>query len=419
MESSSETQKPAATEAVPPKLTEHTDGSNPTKSKDSQTSPKECEPDMKKAKKAAKKEKKNKRKKEEEGKEPKKRCAYWIPGKRRTCNMPPREGSLYCPTHEPNPDKVPCPLDPRHLVLKADLERHLAKCPGTGLTHASALPFYSKGINAPGEQEPAPEEGSSNVLWRSPERVARVVARLTEVSKAVPQEPPPLSVKRHEGAERTDREISRSTNGSGKHLPQISSIIKNMEDEGMLGGAAGTVYVEFGAGKAHLARLVAASVESGPDAAARLPFLLVDMARFSNKAESSTWRPHDSSPVFSRIQIDITDLDLSKVPEVMGPAARSVVGFGKHLCGAGCDTTIRCMVNAKERLPALKFHIAIALCCLHKCNWQSYCSKKKFFCISLVFILSSNSNNDSIVFVVYMYAYIFIFYFYFGVYGCA
>lgn len=309
--------------------------------------------------------------------EPKKRCAFWIPGKRRTCNMPPKEGSLYCPTHEPNPDKVPCPLDPRHLVHKADLERHLAKCPGTGLTHASALPFYVKGINAPGEAEPAPEKGESNVLWRSPERVARVVAQLTEVAKTeVDALPPPLSVKRHENAEKKDREFSRSANGSSKHLPQISSIIKNMEDEGMLAGDRGTVFVEFGAGKAHLARLVAASVEGGPTTPAeRLPFLLVDMARFSNKAESTTWRAHGTSPVFSRIQIDITDLDLAKVPEVMDPEARTVVGFGKHLCGAGCDTTIRCMANAKYRLPGLKFQIAIALCCLHKCNWQSYCSK--------------------------------------------
>ena len=327
-------------------------------------------------KKKSKKDKKKKKNANDNG-EPKKRCAYWIPGKRRTCNMPPKEGSLYCPTHEPNPDKVPCPLDPRHLVLKSDLERHLAKCPGTGLSHASALPFYAKGINAPGETEPRPEEGSSNVLWRSPERVSRVVKRLTEVAKSeIDSVPPPLSVKRHENAEKKDREFSRSANGSSKHLPQISSIIKTMEDEGMLAGDQGTVFVEFVAGKAHLARLVAASVECAPTTTAeKIPFLLVDMARFSNKAESTTWRAHGSSPVFSRIQIDITDLDLAKVPEVMAPEAKRVVGFGKHLCGAGCDTTIRCMANAKDRLPGVKFQIAIALCCLHKCNWQSYCSK--------------------------------------------
>ena len=352
------------------------------------TATKEIEGEEPKKKKSKKDKKKKKKNGDNENGEPKKRCAYWIPGKRRTCNMPPKEGSLYCPTHEPNPDKVPCPLDPRHLVLKSDLERHLAKCPGTGLSHASTLPFYVKGINAPGETEPAPEEGSSNVLWRSPERVARVVKRLTEVAKTeIDAVPPPLSVKRHENAEKKDREFSRSANGSSKHLPQISSIIKNMEDEGMLAGDKGSVFVEFGAGKAHLARLVAASVECAPTTTAeKIPFLLVDMARFSNKAESTTWRAHGSSPVFSRIQIDITDLDLAKVPEVMAPEAKTVVGFGKHLCGAGCDTTIRCMANAKDKLPGVKFQIAIALCCLHKCNWQSYCSKIYIYIYILLLI---------------------------------
>jgi hypothetical protein len=48
---------------------------------------------------------------------------------------------------------------------------------------------------------------------------------------------------------------------------------------------------------------------------------------------------------YSRIKADIGDLVLQDVPEVAG-ADGSVVGVGKHLCGAATDFALRCLQAA-------------------------------------------------------------------------
>ena len=359
--------------------------------------------------------------------------------KHRTCNLPARPGSQYCATHDPAAaDRVPCPKDPRHTVRTADLARHLRRCKGQGLDRVCGEPYYSRGANlspeaarapekeaAPAPTEPAaatteatPVDASVKPLWQHPERVAEVVALLRALAAAPATRgfmtaQPELRVLEYDKAAAVEREMFRSS-ASAKHGPQVSSIVENMAREGFLAvsPACPVAFVEFGAGKAHLAKVVAAATmlptgtpmpqndyqqkqqqqqgesdkndkekeekEEEDDAERKkVPFVLVDRAKFSASTERSCWGQVLSRGVaFSRIQIDITDLVLARVP-VLAPTrgVRRVVAFGKHLCGMGCDTALRCVVHARAAMPAgTQFALAIALCCLHRCTWDTYSS---------------------------------------------
>ncbi|XP_041063604.1 tRNA:m(4)X modification enzyme TRM13 homolog isoform X3 [Carcharodon carcharias] len=118
--------------------------------------------------------------------------------------------------------------------------------------------------------------------------------------------------------------------------------------------------------------------------------------------------------MFERLQIDIEDLSLGKVPLLVRERL-PVVGIGKHLCGAATDLALRCIMesyvtdqedtgkeppekrlksdemwtigdptshsnctvlNAANRLPVLG--VAIALCCHHRCEWKHYVGKEFF-----------------------------------------
>ncbi|XP_067893667.1 tRNA:m(4)X modification enzyme TRM13 homolog isoform X3 [Heterodontus francisci] len=117
---------------------------------------------------------------------------------------------------------------------------------------------------------------------------------------------------------------------------------------------------------------------------------------------------------FERLQIDIEDLSLGKVPLLVRERL-PVVGIGKHLCGAATDLALRCIMesdktnqedtgkeplekklkidemwtkrdpmslsnctvqSAANRQPVLG--IAIALCCHHRCEWKHYVGKEFF-----------------------------------------
>ncbi|XP_073499150.1 tRNA:m(4)X modification enzyme TRM13 homolog isoform X4 [Phyllobates terribilis] len=97
---------------------------------------------------------------------------------------------------------------------------------------------------------------------------------------------------------------------------------------------------------------------------------------------------------FERLHIDIQHLCLDRVPSLVQKRL-PVIGIGKHLCGAGTDLALRCLVRSYSKSdgePQLKRSrtdteptisvdptdqcnvrgIVIALCCHHRCDWQHY-----------------------------------------------
>ncbi|XP_056379331.1 tRNA:m(4)X modification enzyme TRM13 homolog isoform X6 [Hyla sarda] len=103
---------------------------------------------------------------------------------------------------------------------------------------------------------------------------------------------------------------------------------------------------------------------------------------------------------FQRLHIDIQHLCLDRVPSLVEKQL-PVIGIGKHLCGAGTDLALRCLVHhysnpdgeprckrsrtdAEQTVraePPYRCHvdgIVIALCCHHRCDWQHYVGRDFF-----------------------------------------
>jgi len=396
------------------------------------------------------------------------RCCMWLESRHRYCHMQRTRGSLYCKPHTPDAARIPCPLDPHHTVLPQDLEKHLKRCPGTALSRASQLPYYSKDCNAgsdseeEGKKDEAPSKGKGSESVTSPEKKRargaseetvkesgdedadeEALRKLAEAGIADADEAVvrALAVKVAAGYEKACEVIPSletavieqlhndacdkfDTESSRKHAAQHTSILAHMEKEGML--RRNTVFLELGAGTAHMSHLISLclcpsevvakperpphqpgqqqakgaegedskkkeeeEVKTADSAAKSEPavkktetFVLVDRGRFRHKAERMQ-KYANPGHVFERVLMDIRDLDLSRVDTFK--AAPAMVAYGKHLCGAASDLALRCINSwfgdgnrpvPHESTSSKRYcAIAIALCCFHCCDWRSYTNK--------------------------------------------
>lgn len=63
------------------------------------------------------------------------KCTFWMEKKKRNCRFDAKPGYAYCGNHMPEGlvpgmgRRVPCPINPNHLVLETDLKQHMLKCP--------------------------------------------------------------------------------------------------------------------------------------------------------------------------------------------------------------------------------------------------------------------------------------------------
>lgn len=149
-----------------------------------------------------------------------------------------------------------------------------------------------------------------------------------------------------------------------KHLRQTSALIGAMERLELL--RPKSCFIEFGAGKGQMSFYLANSMEAFHDSSV----LLIDRASMRFKLDNKC---KDRS-IIHRMRADIADLDLKAVEGVKGKD--QIVGISKHLCGAATDLAIRCMarVRNEEQQQAL----VIAVCCHHRCTWQSFVGKTEF-----------------------------------------
>uniref|UniRef100_A0A2D4FGA3 tRNA:m(4)X modification enzyme TRM13 n=3 Tax=Micrurus TaxID=8634 RepID=A0A2D4FGA3_MICCO len=148
----------------------------------------------------------------------------------------------------------------------------------------------------------------------------------------------------------------------------------------------GNCFVEFGAGRGKLSHWLDIALQDARD----VHFLLVERASTRFKVDGKHRKSY-----FERLQVDIQHLCLSKVP-LLVEENLSLIGTGKHLCGAATDLALRCLVDtyvnsrAEEKegsvtkrikidCPGQKHSkcaaenqspiagIVIALCCHHRC----------------------------------------------------
>ncbi|PRW32644.1 tRNA:m(4)X modification enzyme TRM13-like protein [Chlorella sorokiniana] len=315
------------------------------------------------------------------------KCHYYMEKKRRHCKFDAIPGKKYCGNHiyfaeGTGPKRVPCPWEPKggHTVLETELEKHKHKCPGyRRLMAEQAQPFYSQGINGgegPDVQWPAEVAAAVAAEAAAAEAAAAAAAAagqaprrrrgrglqgpaafqaayaaglgeqgfaelLCRIKAACEQicEAEPLSLLVPPEAEPFLVPESATCNRpfSLKHAQQQASIVGNMKQQGLLEGAEQTTYIEYGAGKGYLCHMLASCTP-----AAR-KVVMMDVRGFKEKADRSMRHLE-----MQRLRCDIADFDVAGVAGLAGGAA-PWVAFGKHLCGAATDFTLRSCARERRR----------------------------------------------------------------------
>uniref|UniRef100_A0A8C5QG27 tRNA:m(4)X modification enzyme TRM13 n=1 Tax=Leptobrachium leishanense TaxID=445787 RepID=A0A8C5QG27_9ANUR len=275
-------------------------------------------------------------------------------------------------------------------VYEDQLQKHLKKCN----SREKPLPVYHiQNVNAGTPEEDVCED-QVPISSLSREDLQKLIEKLRRVTSGLE---PPLPDKKlcHQVLQGA---LCDPVNGesASKHLKQQASILGHLESLGLLGGSR--CYVEFGAGRGKLSHWVDIATQD----AENVLFLLVERASTRFKVDGK-----QRKSTFERLHIDIQHLCLDHVPSLV-QKQRSVIGIGKHLCGAGTDLALRCLMQASSPMvgepdckrprmdPALESSdlthkgnsvpdeqnkvagIVIALCCHHRCDWQHYVGKEFF-----------------------------------------
>ncbi|CAM4592508.1 unnamed protein product [Lepidochelys olivacea] len=339
------------------------------------------------------------------------RCGYFVERKKRFCKMIPAQGRRFCGEHgdqeeENDRKRIPCPLDPKHTVYEDQLQKHLKKCNSREKPKPA---YFVQDINA-GLKDATEilDEQQLPISSLSREELEDLIRKLKKASNGIK----PILKDQKLSHQALQEALNDPKNGESalKHLKQQASILGNMEKLQLLG--PGRCFIEFGAGRGKLSHWVDIALQD----AANVHFLLVERATTRFKVDGKH-RKRDY--IFERLQVDIQNLCLNKVP-ILKKEKLPVVGIGKHLCGAATDLALRCLVESyatqydernedpspkrfKSDKTDLAFNnfadersgknvsenwnpvagIVIALCCHHRCQWKHYVGQEFFRTVGL------------------------------------
>ncbi|XP_058444397.1 tRNA:m(4)X modification enzyme TRM13 homolog [Malaya genurostris] len=313
------------------------------------------------------------------------RCKYFLQRKKRLCKMTVGRGKFYCGEHEviatdddgfstSNPDRIPCPLDPKHSVSSMKLEKHLRVCNA----RVKDQPDYIQpGINSTSDNEcDAGGEKSINsckladVPLEDLKFLIGKIGEIYETDSRISSLEQLLLEHAFFKEQLTDKSYGPMTL---KHVIQLASLLGIIEHEHFL--QSDTAFVEFGAGKGQVTFALASIIQQSSELT-NSKVLLIDRASHRHKQENRI----EDRKIVHRIRADIADLELSKLN--MLQSSKRVIGIGKHLCGAATDLALRCLVRSNHELPPNKGEecrsegFVFALCCHNRCDWRSYTGKK-------------------------------------------
>ncbi|CAG8487121.1 2237_t:CDS:2 [Diversispora eburnea] len=127
-------------------------------------------------------------------------------------------------------------------------------------------------------------------------------------------------------------------------------------------------FIEFGSGKGELSYFTKLAVK---DHEGKSNFILIDRKITRCKFDSAIRDATEKKSIVKRIEIDIKDLDLSKLDIIKN---KKIVAFSKHLCGSATDITLKSLVNySKSDMEKKPIDgIIIALCCHQLCQYHMY-----------------------------------------------
>ncbi|XP_062593752.1 tRNA:m(4)X modification enzyme TRM13 homolog [Saccostrea cucullata] len=262
-------------------------------------------------------------------------------------------------------ERIPCPINPKHTCYKDSVEKHLKKC----RKQQKELPIPLKDF-------------STKELQDLIEKVHKLYdEHVTRIDEEI--------LSHH----CLDEELSNESYGipAIRHRKQQASLVGQLQRLDLL--HEGLCFVELGAGKGNLSHWIQQALPDKSD----LGFVLVDYGHVRYKADNKhKWS--DTGPKFERLCINIADLNLEKV-ESISANQRPVVAVGKHLCGGATDFALRCVTKTlnvqkfeertsqpEEKKFKSENHdshprpclagITIALCCHHRCTWETYVGKE-------------------------------------------
>ncbi len=305
------------------------------------------------------------------------RCMFYLERKRRYCRTVPGKDSKYCVEHShllgdgAKRKRIPCPLDPKHTCYEDQLKNHLKKC---NARESLQPEYYTKNINL-GTCDDKDKNLKVTVRTVSVEEVFAMVEKVKDLYE---KHMPIVSEEILSHAALAE-EMANPMNGSAaqKHLQQLSSLVGHMEKMDLLRDKL--CYIEFGAGKGGLSHWVQTAAETSTSS----KYFLVEKGSIRYKMDAYH-KFEKQGPNFERLRIDIQHLNLGKVPSLKQDDPLPIIGIGKHLCGGATDLMLRCLMQQANTSPSEGPHIGkvesivLALCCHHRCDWQTYVGKDFF-----------------------------------------
>jgi len=347
-------------------------------------------------------------------------CKYWVASRQRFCKFQISKTSTeFCAVHDVGSGdnvRIPCPLDPKHMIFKKDTEKHLRKCSKVvDEIFSRGQPLTRKGCNAvPRTISPKGDDVESvafseneldtlriNLVEARAELIRLIITR--SESAVIPAEEGNFELKWSEEVE------SCASAMLGKNWECRSEIDKhNLQNASLLEvlnrlnlaptASAERLYVELGCGKAGLSKWLMYCVDASPSVAP--VFLLLDYEARRHKQENKK-EIQDKVPPSNviRLRSDIRDVDLAEfltskdsndIPDIHGKLGspefrlselirkvaviqsrpswpfKEVVGIAKHLCGVATDYGLRCLQSISNR----RVSVVFATCCHHRCLWD-------------------------------------------------
>nr|XP_029709587.1 tRNA:m(4)X modification enzyme TRM13 homolog [Aedes albopictus] len=310
------------------------------------------------------------------------RCRHFVQRKKRYCKMTVGRGKQYCGEHEVHAvtdtansgedqsgGRIPCPLDPKHSISAAKLEKHLKICNAKPKDRPS---YIEVGINASSDGEGSEMANDEAGLKLSDVPVDQLKSLVRKVEGIFEETQIGMIEEMMLEHEAFKEELRNESYGPQtlKHLVQSASLLGILERESFF--QDDVAFVEFGAGKGQVAFWLATALQQSK--LKNVKVFLVDKASHRHKKDNKI----EDRELIQRVRADIGDLVLRKL-EVLKDS-RKVVGVGKHLCGGATDLALRCLIRANKdgsggdvlRSEGFVF----ALCCHHRCDWKTYAGKK-------------------------------------------
>eukprot|EP00956_Cyclotella_meneghiniana_P033199 scaffold94344_cov64-Cyclotella_meneghiniana.AAC.2 len=334
--------------------------------------------------------------------------------------------------------RIPCPIDPSHMIYESALEKHVLKCPAAKLKRdVVSKAYYSKDVNRGGfgDLSVGSVDDTSDLTNKKHGELAVAILRvfyhlfisgedstddfqplsfdklksLTENEIYSSLDEIDLAEQEEQSTGRLSESIARHRIKAGgtRHLHQIASILGHLRDNRLLTSTSNTMNViEMGAGRGMLG-LVVSGAAAASTYNSKVRLFLVDRSGTRAKAETrirSAANDRESDyPKANKSSRDCLKLDAVEVTRIKADLAHvhmpialpfistessptketkisKTVVIAKHLCGSGTDLALKSL----HHYPTGSLDgCVMATCCHGLCDWNDYVGRNcllKLFC---------------------------------------